>query len=73
MRDPNRIAKFCDRLAEAWRTNPDLRFGQFVLNALGSIQAEKRRDVFYIEDDEMIEAIEAYANKCGNSPWKKRG
>lgn len=57
MRDPSRILVFCDRLAKAWQQFPDLRFGQFILN----IFYEDGRDLFYIEDDEMIEIIEKYS------------
>ena len=57
MRDPSRILVFCDRLAKAWQQFPDLRFGQFILN----IFYEDGRDLFYTEDDEMIEIIEKWA------------
>ncbi len=57
MRDPSRILVFCDRLAKAWQQFPDLRFGQFILN----IFYEDGRDLFYTEDDEMIEIIEKYS------------
>ena len=31
MRDPERIDKFCERLAKAWENYPDWRFGQLTL------------------------------------------
>lgn len=53
MRDINRIDKFCNELAEIWKTNlPDFRFFQFieyVWTVLG--------DTFYMEEDEAIEKI----------------
>lgn len=65
MRDPNRIGKFCDRLACAWRTMPDQRFGQFILNCLGDM-ASGGQDPFFPEDDEMIEFIEEYVADRSN-------
>lgn len=56
MRDINRIDKFCARLAKAWKKAPDWRFGQLMVNCLGSMD----RDPFFPEDDEMIQYIEKY-------------
>ena len=56
MRDPKRIDKVCWRLAEAWKKVPDWRFGQLMVNCLGSMG----KDPFFPEDDEMIEFIEKY-------------
>ena len=54
MRDINRIDKFCNELAEIWKTNcPDWRFGQLIGNVLSDYDAS----TFYMEDDEMIEKI----------------
>lgn len=54
MRDISRIDVFCDRLKEAWKCQPDLRFGQIVCNA----QRAKGNDLFYLEDDRCIKFIE---------------
>lgn len=52
MRDPKRIKKFCDELAEIWESQcPDWRFGQLICNV---ISEEIRHDPFYIEDGEMM-------------------
>lgn len=59
MRDPNRIRKFCDRLAAAWELVPDLRFGQLLSNIFVYTKIESK-DPFYLEDDSMIEQIEHY-------------
>ena len=57
MRDKKRIKPFCDKLAEIWESKcPDWRFGQFMVNVLGS----QTRDPFFPEDDEMIELIENF-------------
>lgn len=53
MRDPKRIQKFCNQLAEIWSKVPDWRFGQLVVNVLG-------RDPFYIEDDRAMKCFEIY-------------
>ena len=54
MRDPKRIKKFCDELAEIWESQcPDWRFGQLMCNVL-------TRDPFYIEDDKMLELFKNY-------------
>lgn len=53
MRDPKRIRKFCNQLADIWETQcPDWRFGQLFVNVCrGSCIG----DPFYLEDDKMIE------------------
>lgn len=57
MRDPKRIDEFCQRLAEAWKNVPDLRFFQVIDNIQ---RFALRSDGFYIEDDRAIEEIEKY-------------
>ena len=60
MRDPNRIDKFCNELAEIWKTNcPDWRFGQFMINVLSSCDG----DPWFYEEDEMIEKFREYFNR----------
>ena len=54
MRDPARINKFCNRLAEAWRYHPDWRFGQLICNVFACLN----KDPFFPEDEEMIKFIE---------------
>ena len=64
MRDPVRIDEFCDRQMTAWKKLRDWRFGQFMMNCLGSMHAQGR-DPFFPEEPEMIEFIEKYAEKYG--------
>ena len=52
MRDPNRIPIFCYKLAKIWESFPDWRFGQLISNLTN------RKDIFYIEDDELIKQLE---------------
>lgn len=53
MRDPKRIDKVLDVVKQAWAKNPDLRFGQLILNLTTNANA-----LYYVEDDTMIEALE---------------
>ena len=59
MRNPERIDKFCSKLAEYWKEVPDWRFGQLMSNVLGSMASEGR-DPFFPEEDEMIEYFKKY-------------
>ena len=55
MRNPERIPDFCNTLAELWKDKcPDWRFGQLIMNFTGG------QDIFYVEDDLMLEAIKKY-------------
>jgi hypothetical protein len=56
VRNPKRIPDVLRRLEKVWREHPDLRLGQIVSNATSSIMAST--DPFYVEDDQMIDAIE---------------
>lgn len=56
MRDPNRIPKFCNKLAEIWSKYPDFRFGQFIMNAFDNV------DIWYAEDDKIIQHLENWMN-----------
>ena len=57
MRDLNRIKPFCEELSALWENHPDLRFGQIMHNLEGYCQWEKKKDMLYIEDDELMEII----------------
>ncbi len=54
MRNPDRIDPFLERLSKAWKRVPDWRFGQLMVNISRSMD----RDMFFPEDDEMIDFIE---------------
>ena len=56
MRDINRIDIICTRIAELWKTVPDWRFMQLLVNfqeAIGS-------DGFYLEDERFISLFEEW-------------
>lgn len=57
MRDPNRIYPFCTELAALWSKYPDLRFGQIMSNIERYIKMEHGRDMFYMEEDDLMEII----------------
>lgn len=64
MRDINRLDKFYDELKEIHEKHfPDWRFGQMIVNVLADWQAKTKRDIFFPEEDEMIQIFRDYVNK----------
>ena len=64
MRDINRLDKFYDELKEIHKKNfPMWRFGQLIVNVLADWQAKTKRDIFFPEEDEMIQIFRDYVNK----------
>lgn len=60
MRDIERIDKFCNQLANIWKTNcPDWRFGQLIINVFSSFDI----DPFFPEEDQMIQRFEKFFKK----------
>lgn len=57
MRDIKRIEPFMNELTEIWRTVPDWRFGQLIENFKRIAKVE---DLFYIEDDKMLEVLKKF-------------
>jgi len=55
-RDPKRIPKVLEVIREIWEKVPDQRFGQLIYN-LTQFSEIKEKDVYYIEDDELIRKI----------------
>ncbi len=52
MRDPKRIPQILNRIEKIWEQNPDLRFGQLIMNAINP-------DYLYeIEDEILISILE---------------
>ena len=54
MRNPNRIYEILNLLQRGWEKVPDWRFGQLIENLKRYINID---DLFYIEDDELVEKI----------------
>lgn len=57
MRDVNRIYPFCIEIAQLWSKHPDLRFGQIMSNVEKYAQIKYGKDIFYMEENELIEVI----------------
>ncbi len=51
MRDIKRIKPFLEEIEKLWEKVPDWRFGQLIMNVLGTC----KKDPFFYEDDEMLE------------------
>lgn len=63
MRDVNRLYKFYDELRDIHMTYfPDWRFGQMIINVLGDWQSHTERDIFYLEEDEILQIFKDYIN-----------
>ena len=54
MRDINRIEPFLEILLKFWKQHPNLRFGQIVQ----IFKENCKTDLFYLEDDKILEIIE---------------
>lgn len=47
----------------AWEKLPDWRFGQLMVNLMRDYEAAHGRDIFFLEEDAMIDVIEAYCKR----------
>lgn len=56
MRKADRIPTFLDELQKYWGKVPDWRFGQLIVNVLGTWE----RDPFFYEENEMLEIFEKF-------------
>ena len=62
MRDPKRLDTFYDELKRIHKEYfPDWRFGQFCSNFFGWLMQAKGMDLFFPEEDRMMEYIKEYA------------
>lgn len=59
MRDPKRIQELTDVLKAIWYQVPDLRLGQLIINCTHDLET----DLFYIEDDVLLEKLKEYSKK----------
>lgn len=67
MRNPNRLYDFYNKLQEVHITYfSDWRFGQLCGNFFGWLMSDKGIDLFYPEEDKMIEYIREYAEIYGS-------
>lgn len=57
MRNPERMIPLLGELSDQWSRFPDWRFGQLIENIKRFYGIE---DLFYIEDDKMVELIKNF-------------
>lgn len=69
MRDPERITKILYLLAELWKDVPDWRLGQIISNA---VCLYEDRDIFYVEDEELIEKLKLLRDNIRNAGWEHK-
>lgn len=63
MRNPNRLYNFYDEMRDIhMKSFPDWRFGQLMSNFFGWLMSEKKKDLFFPEEDEMIGYFREFAN-----------
>lgn len=55
MRDPARIRPLLDELEKLWLKHPDMRLGQLIVNVTPAV-----RDLFFVEDERLLEAIRTW-------------
>ena len=63
MRDINRLYDFYNKLREIHKKVPDWRFGQFILNFMSWYYNRYHIDIFYVEETEILSAIEEFINE----------
>lgn len=64
MRDPKRLTKFYDEFNRIHQQYfCDWRFGQLISNFFGWIYSEKKIDIFFPEEDRMIELFREYVGE----------
>ena len=62
MRDPNRLDSFYNTMRKIHRkTFPDWRVGQLMSNFFGWLYSEKKIDLFFPEEDEMLKYFKEFA------------
>lgn len=60
MRNPKRIPEVVTIISNVWKKYPDLRLGQLLSNALCMGAEVDPANLFYIEDEKLIEMIKTF-------------
>lgn len=61
MRDPDRLDTFYAELCKVHKEHfPDWRFGQLCSNFFGWLAYKEERDIFFVEEEHMIEYLKTY-------------
>ena len=64
MRNPNRLDGFYEELKKIHKEEfPDWRFGQLMSNFFGWLMAEKKIDLFFPEEEKMMEYFREFAGR----------
>lgn len=64
MRNPDRIDEFTNELNRIWKTYyTDWRFGQFMSNFFSWLYSVKKIDMFFPEEDKMLEYLKEFTEK----------
>lgn len=71
MRDPKRIYEFCEELKKMWLTRPDQRFGQLMNNFFGFVVERAQKDIWFIEEPEMLEYVKQFAEERSGNGHKR--
>jgi len=61
LRDPKRISRILKKIEERWKCVPDWRLGQLLVNTTQKFEMIP----FYIEDDELEEALDNWTKVEG--------
>lgn len=62
MRNPERLDAFYDEMKKIHQeTFPDWRFGQLMSNFFGWLMSEKNIDLFFPEEDKMMEYFREFS------------
>jgi hypothetical protein len=60
---PEQKREIIDRLYDAWVSKPELRLGQLIVNQMACPRDDLTRQLFYLEDKDLIEVIEHETNR----------
>lgn len=63
MRDVNRLNNFYYSLSEFHKNVPDWRFGQLIMNFMNWYMTKYKTDIFYIEDDKILNFFNEFINE----------
>ena len=64
MRDPNRLDNFYAELCKIHKEYfPDWRFGQFCSNFFTWLMTVKKKDLFFPEEEQMLEYLHEYCER----------
>lgn len=73
MRDAYRIDGFMDCVGELWKAYaPDMRFGQLMISFNAWHEQHYHRDIFYLEEDELLMRLKEFLGPDKANQQQKR-